>query len=46
MDVEPLGLVTGEAVGDRFEGGADGVEVVEPLAQTKIMEVVGDQLVA
>ena len=33
VDVEPLGLVTGEAVGDCVEGGADGVEMIEPLSQ-------------
>src|SRR5208337_4360366 len=46
VDVEPLGLVTGEAVGDRLEGGAHGIEMIEPLPQTEIIEVVGDQLVA
>ena len=46
MDVEPFGLITGEAVGNRLEGGAHGIEMIEPLAQTKVIEVVGDQLVA
>ena len=32
VDVEPLGLVTGEAVGDRLKGGAHGLEMIEPLA--------------
>ena len=36
----------GEAIGDRQEGGAYGVEMIEPLAQAKVVEVVGDQLVA
>jgi hypothetical protein len=31
VDVEPLGPVTGEAVGDRLEGGAHGLEMIEPL---------------
>ena len=46
VDVEPFGLITGEAVGNRLEGGAHGIEMIEPLAQTKVIEVVGDQLVA
>src|SRR5271166_3496786 len=33
MAVEPFCLEAGEAVGDRLEGGADGVEMVEPLPQ-------------
>jgi hypothetical protein len=27
-DVEPLGLVKDEGIGDRFEGGADGIEMI------------------
>jgi hypothetical protein len=46
MDLEPLRLEGGETVGDGLEGGADSVEMIEPLAQTKVIEVVGDQLVA
>ena len=46
VDVEPLCLVAGEAVGDRLEGGAHGVEMIEALAQAEVGEVVGDQLVA
>ena len=46
VDVEPFCLEAGEAVGDRLEGGAYGVEMVEPLLQAKVIEVVGDQLVA
>ena len=46
MDVEPLGLITGEAVGDRLEGGADGVELIEPLLEAEVIEVVGAELVA
>src|ERR1700746_3800705 len=45
-DFDPLGLVTGEAVGNRLEGGAHGIEMIEPLPQTEVIEVVGDQLVA
>ena len=33
MAVEPFGLEAGQAVGDRLEGGAYGVEMVEPLPQ-------------
>ena len=47
MHVEPLGLEAGEAVGDRLEGGAHGVEmIIEPLPQTEVSEVVRDQFVA
>jgi hypothetical protein len=35
VDVEPLGLVTGEAVGDRLESGAGRIETIEPLPQTE-----------
>ena len=40
MAVEPLGLEAGETVGDRLEGDADGVEMVEPLPQAEVVEVV------
>src|SRR5208337_727237 len=46
MHVEPLGLQAGEAIGDRLEGGPHGIEMVEPLAQAEVGEIVGDQLVA
>src|SRR5271166_892815 len=46
MHVEPLGLEAGEAIGDRLEGGPHGVEMVEPLKQAEVGEIVGDQLVA
>jgi len=46
MHVEPLGLEAGEAIGDRLEGGAHGVEMVEPLKQAEVGEIVGDQFVA
>jgi hypothetical protein len=38
--VEPFGLEAGEAVGDRLEGCAYGVEMVEPLPQAEVVEVV------
>src|SRR5260221_3094775 len=46
VDVEPLRLVAGEAIGDRLEGGAHGVEMIEPLSEAEVGEVVGSQLVA
>src|SRR5208337_201627 len=46
MHVEPLGLEAGEAIRDRLEGGPHGIEMVEPLAQAEVGEIVGDQFVA
>src|SRR5208337_1284097 len=46
MHVEPLGLQAGEAIRDRLEGGPHGIEMVEPLAQAEVGEIVGDQFVA
>jgi hypothetical protein len=40
MHVEPLGLEAGEAIRDRLEGCAYGVEMVEPLPQAEVVEVV------
>ena len=40
MDVEPLGLVTGEAISNLAERVAHGIEVIEPLAQAEVVEVV------
>ena len=40
MAVEPFCLEAGEAVGDRLEGCAYGVEMVEPLLQAEVIEVV------
>src|SRR5271165_3521526 len=40
MAVEPFCLEAGEAVGDRLEGCAYGVEMVEPLPQAEVVEVV------
>ena len=45
MAVEPFGLEAGEAVSDRLEGDAHGIEMIESLPQAEIIEVVGDQLV-
>src|SRR2546423_8748380 len=46
VDIEPLRLEAGEAVGDGLEALADGVEVVQSLPEAEVGEVVGDQLVA
>ena len=46
VDVEPLGLETGEPGDDAVEFVADLVEMIEPLFQTEVVEVVGAQLVA
>ena len=46
MDVEPLGLATGEAIGDDLKLLADGLEVVQTLLQTKIAQVVGAEFIA
>jgi hypothetical protein len=46
MDVEPLRLEAGKAVGDGLEALADGVEVVQSLLETEVGQIVGDQLVA
>ncbi len=40
MDVEALGLETGEAVGDGLELFARGVEMVQPLLQTEVAKSV------
>jgi len=42
MNVEGLGLETGEAVGDDLEPITDGVEMIKPLLQTEVAQVVGD----
>src|SRR5208282_5872578 len=46
MHVEPLGLEASEAIRDHLEGGPHGIEMVEPLAQAEVGEIVGDQFVA
>src|SRR6201981_1636118 len=46
MDIEPLRLEAGKAIGDGLETLADGIEMVQALPETEIGEVVGDQLVA
>jgi hypothetical protein len=46
MNIEPLRLEAGKAGSDGLEALAHGFEVVQPLLQAEIGEVVGDQLVA
>ena len=46
VDVEPLRLETGEPVDDAVKLVADLVEMIEPVSETKVVEVVGAQLVA
>ena len=46
VDVEALGLETGEAIGDGLESFAHGVEVIEPLLQAEVAQIVGAQFVA
>src|SRR5580704_10008811 len=46
MDVKPLRLEAGKAIGDGLETLADGIEMVQSFFETEIGEVVGDQLVA
>src|SRR6516225_5734402 len=46
MNIEPLRLEAGKASGDSLEALAHGFEMVQPLLQAEIGEIVGDQLVA
>ena len=46
MDIEPLRLEAGKAIGDGLETLADGIEMVQCLFEPEVGEVVGDQLVA
>ena len=46
MDVQRLGLETGEAVGDGLELFARGVEMVQPLLQAEVAQIVGAEFVA
>src|SRR6202047_405298 len=46
MDIEPLRLEAGKAIGDGLEALADGIEMVQSLFELEVGEVVGDQLVA
>src|SRR5260370_41346962 len=46
VDIEPLRLETGEAGSDGLEALANGLEMVQSLPETEIVQVVGAQLVA
>ena len=46
MHIEPLGLVSSEAVGDRLEFLPDRVQVIQALLQTEVGQVVGADFVA
>ena len=46
MHVEPLGLETGEGIGDGLEAIAHGVEVFESFLQPEVPEVVRAEFVA
>src|SRR5467141_2780939 len=46
VDIEPLRLEAGKAIGDGLETLADGIEMVQSLFEPEVGEVVGDQLVA
>lgn len=45
MDVEALRLETGEAARDDLEAFTHGVQVIQPLLQAKIAQVVGTKFV-
>src|ERR1700733_3385873 len=46
VNVEPLGLVRGEAAGDGLERRSDRLEIVQALLETEVSEVVGAQFIA
>ncbi|MGA3028540.1 MAG: hypothetical protein ABSF98_27655 [Bryobacteraceae bacterium] len=46
MDVEALRLETGEVVGDDPEPLGDGIEMIEPLLQAEVAQVVGAEFIA
>ena len=46
MDVEPLGLAIGETISDDLESFAHSLQVMEPLLQSEIAQIVGNQFVA
>ncbi len=46
MDVEPLGLETGELADDGLKPLADLIEMIQPLLETEVVEVVGTEFVA
>ena len=40
MDVQPLGLESGETIRDRQELGAHGVQVLQAFPEAKVAEVI------
>src|ERR1700736_2541260 len=42
VDIEPLRLEAGKAIGDGLETLADGIEMVQSLFEPQVGEVVGD----
>ena len=46
MDIEPLGLAIGETIRNDLEAFAHGIEMIEPLLQSEIAQIVGNQFVA
>ena len=42
MDIQRLRLETGEAISDGQKLFARGVEMVQPLLQTEVVQIVGD----
>src|SRR3974377_135450 len=46
VDVEPLGLVRGEATGDGLKRLPNRIEIVQGLPKTEVPEVVGAEFIA
>src|SRR5258705_1424656 len=44
VDIEPLRLEAGKAIGDGLEALADGIEMIQSLFEAEVGEVVGAQL--
>ena len=46
VDVQPLGLESGETIGDGQELGTHGVQVLQAFLETKVTEVIGAKFIA
>jgi len=46
VNVEPLGLVRGEAAGNGLELLPYRLEIVQALLETEVLEIIGAELVA
>jgi len=46
VDVEPLGLESGEPADDGLELVADLIQMIQSLLETEVVEVVGTEFVA